>query len=182
MSDERPVGPARPSHGAGTPLVRGLLSLFVVWHLVSMGASLTKKTAPGAAVRIVTGPYEKALGIWQSWGMFGPNPPLGTSWLKVDGLRDDGSTVVLEPLVGEKDFDRTDLTYSRVQKVERNMFDAKKQSLRDGFAAWHCRRDPGLVTVVIRKERHMTPKPGQRETPGEVRDVELSRHDCAELR
>lgn len=167
--------------GASSTWARRLLSAFVLWHLVSMGASLTKKTDLGAAVRQVTGPYEKALGIWQSWGMFGPNPPLGTSWLKVDGILAGGSEVSLPALVGEKEAQRIDWHYQREQKVERNMFDKSKESLRAGYAAWLCRtwQGPGeLAGVRIRKERHMTPEPGQRGGQVEVRDILLSEHAC----
>lgn len=169
--------------GARSPWARRLLSAFVIWHLVAMAASLGKKTELGALVRTVTGPPEKALGIWQSWGMFGPNPPLGTSWLKVDGVLADGGVVQLPALVGEKPWDRTDWHYSRIQKVERNMFDSSKESLREGYAAWLCRTWPGpgeLVTVRIRKERQMTPRPGHRDEAPVVKDVLLSEHACPE--
>lgn len=184
------TGPALPDRGARTPLARALLSLFVVWHVVGMGASLGKKTPVGKAIREVTGPYEKLLGVWQSWGMFGPNPPFGTSWLKVEGTTSTGRVVELPALVGEKDFDRIDWTYSRIQKVERNMFDKSKQSLRASYGRMLCREFTGeaaagqpperLVEVRIRKDRTMTPKPGQRDQVPEVVVVPLQTVTCPE--
>lgn len=169
-----------PTHGARTPTSRRLLSAFLVFHLVAMGASLAKKTAAGAAVRTVTAPYERVLGIWQSWGMFGPNPPLGTSWPVVRGTTVDGQEVSLPALVGEKPFDRTDWRYSRIQKVERNMFDAEKGSLRVGYATWLCRswQGPALAEVRLGKQRHMTQKPGQRTSPAVVKDLALETVPC----
>ncbi len=172
-----------PDAGARTPRERRLWTLLICLHLLAMAASLTKKTAVGAAVRSVTAPYERLLGAWQSWGMFGPNPPLGTSWLVVEGTTRSGAVVDLPAPVGEKPFDRTDWHYSRIQKVERNMFDKTNHSLRQGYAAWLCRTrsvDDPLVEVRIRKDRHMTPAPGERGGDVVVKPIPLETVACPE--
>lgn len=149
-------------------LERWLVSAFLVFHLVAAGASFAKKTEPGAAVRAWTAPYERALGIWQSWGMFGP-PPGGSSWMKAAGLTTEGEEISLQPLVGELSPDRTEVHYSRVRKIERNMFDRSKTHLRRSVGEWMCRRQAAagveLVSVRFWKEQDVTPKPRQRQDP-----------------
>ena len=144
------------------------LSAFLVFHLVASGASFGKKTELGAAVRTLTAPYERALGIWQSWGMFGP-PPGGSSWMMAAGLLPDGREIPLEPLVGELSYDRTEVHYDRVRKVERNMFDSDKAPLRRSVGEWLCRqqaeRGQPLVSVRFWKEQDVTPSPRQRRNP-----------------
>ncbi len=150
-------------------LSRRLISAFLLFHLVAGGASLFKKTAPGAAVRSITAPYERTFGIWQSWGMFGPSPPKGSSWMKAAGLTPDGRELALQPLVGELSLDRVEIHYDRVRKIERNMFDKKNHRLREATAQWLCRRSAEagepLVSVRMWKEQVRTPTPQQRQDP-----------------
>ncbi len=142
---------------------RTLFSLFLLFHFLCMGASLGKSTALGSAIREVTGPYERILGAWQSWGMFGPNPPLGTSWLRATGTTPAGEEIPLPVLVGERPADRYEWRYYRLTKVERSMFTKKNDELREGLAHWLCRTQAesgvDLESVQIWKERHMTPDP-----------------------
>jgi hypothetical protein len=160
--------------------------LFLVFHWLAAGASLAKDTAPGRWIRGATAPYERAFGLWQSWGMFGPNPPLGTSWLYASGLTPDGAVTPVVALVGERSSDRVDLRYDRILKVERNMFDTSNRSLRAGFAAWRCRQaeeqDTPLVSVRVWKEREMSPTPEQRRSdpsaPTERKVTELGVFTC----
>lgn len=172
-----------PTMGARRPWARIALSLFLIFHLVGMGASLGKKTRLGSWVRTATAPYERLLGIWQSWGMFGPDPPLGTSWLRVAGTTAAGDEFMIQPLVGERPFERTDLRYNRLQKVERNMLDKRKQTLRRGYAAWICRtwQGPTLDQIQIWKDRTRTPKPGRRDDPPTVKRYDLSHFSCEEI-
>lgn len=179
MAEPSPV--TVPDRGARTPGARRCWTLLISLHLLAMGASLGRKTPVGAAIRAVTAPYERILGIWQSWGMFGPNPPLGTSWLVVEGTTRSGAVVALPAPVGEKPAQRFDWHYSRIQKVERNMFDKTNHSLRQGYAAFLCRTqspDDPLVEVRIRKDRHMTPPPGRRDQPETVRQIPLETVRC----
>jgi len=150
-------------------LSRRLISTFLLFHLVAGGASLFKKTEPGAAVRAFTAPYERTFGIWQSWGMFGPSPPKGSTWMKASGITPDGRELTLQPLVGELAHDRVEIHYDRVRKIERNMFDKKNHRLRQTAAEWLCRKSAEagepLVSVRLWKEQDQTPTPRQRRDP-----------------
>ena len=179
-------GDLLPRSARSAARVRLVCTFFLLFHWTAMGASLAKDTAPGRWVRGATAPYERAFGLWQSWGMFGPNPPLGTSWLFASGLTAQGQVQPVAALVGERVPDRIDLRYDRTLKVERNMFDTSNRSLRAAFAAWRCRQaaDQGrpLVSVRVWKEREMSPTPAHRGTsdpPPPVRKVsELGVYTC----
>jgi hypothetical protein len=181
----RPPAPGSPAAVRRGARARRLLSLFLLFHGAATAASFGKDTALGRQVRTLTAPYERALGLWQSWGMFGPNPPLGTSWLHVAGLRADGSRVPLDALVGPRGPDRVDLRYDRVLKLERNMFDTRNDALRAGFATWHCARAAAagapLLRVDVRKERWPSRSPRQRargEAPAPPKSHALGSYWC----
>ena len=176
--------PTSPPEASAASWRRGALSAFLLFHLLTMGASLGKKPELGAAIRVVTAPYERGLGIWQSWGMFGPNPPMGTSWMKAEGTTIDGAVVALPVLVGELPTDRVEGIYSRSFKVERNLFDKKNKALHKHFAHYLCRTqaEAGVEILSVRlwKERHMTPRPQRRRVTrvDGVQVHELAKVDC----
>jgi hypothetical protein len=140
-----------------------VLSLGIVLWMLGAAASLGKATAPGRAVRTVTGPVERFFGVWQSWGMFGPNPPMGTSWFRVSGEDGDGRPVEVAPIVGELPAAGVRGLYERPVKLERSMLDRKNDVLRRSFAMWRCEeaRAEGrdLARVIMGKETTRTPKP-----------------------
>ncbi len=171
------------------PWVRRLLSALVVFHLVSMAASLGKGTAVGAAVRTVTAPLEQALGIWQAWGMFGPNPPMNTSWVRVVGQTEDGRPVDVPPLVGELPTTGIRGLYERPVKLERSMLDTTKVRLRESFALWRCRQlhEDGVSIhhITMSKEQFRTLRPRVRRehpsTPRAVKVVAFETVDCPKM-
>jgi len=161
------------------------MSAFILFHLVAMGASLFKDSTVGGTIRHATAPYERLLGIWQSWGMFGPNPPMGTSWLHATGTMVSGEEIELQTFFGERSPDRFDWHYNRLLKVERSMFSSKKDALREHYALWHCRQQAeagiALSEVLIWKENHKTPKPKARlagKDSGPVRRIEYTSVSC----
>ncbi len=169
----------------GPRLRQHWLSVFILFHLVAMGASLFKDTALGATVRSATAPYERLLGIWQSWGMFGPNPPMGTSWLHATGTSVSGEKIELQTFFGERGSERFDWHYHRLLKVERSMFSPTKKALRAHYALWHCRQQAEagqpLAEVTIWKENHKTPTPKARrsgKTSGRVKRIEYKSVEC----
>jgi hypothetical protein len=139
---------------------RRLLSAFLVFHLLTMGASLFKKTTLGSWIRQGTGPYERALGIWQSWGMFSPDPPSGSSYLVATGKTSTGEFVDRPVLVGELEAERFDWFYSRSLKLERSTFNPNSnRALRQGYGQWICAQaaESGLdlVRVDLWKRRYI---------------------------
>ncbi len=158
-----PLPPPPPAGAAPSWWQHALVVVF----LVATAASLGKETAPGRAVRTLTGPPERALGIWQSWGMFGPNPPLGTSWLRVAGAAPDGSPVAVAPLVGPLPATGLRGLYERPVKLERSMLDGTKTALRTSFAKWRCRQAAAagrpLARVSLAKETFRTVSPAKRQ-------------------
>jgi hypothetical protein len=163
------------------------LSAFLLFHLISMGASLFKKTAVGAWFRQGTGPYERALGIWQSWGMFGP-PPNGSSYLVATGITPQGESLDLPVLVGELDSSSFRWTYSRSLKLERSTFSpASNFALRQGYGTWLCTRAAAmgneLERVELWKRRYMHPDAQElvdgAAGPPEIRRVDLQVIECS---
>lgn len=146
-----------------SPLRRRVLSVGIVLWMVGSAASLGKATAPGRAVRTVTGPVERFFGVWQAWGMFGPNPPMGTSWFRVSGEDSLGQAVEVEPIVGELPGEGTRGLYERPVKLERSMLDRKNATLRRSYALWRCaqarERGEDLFRVIMGKETTRTPRP-----------------------
>ena len=146
---------------------RTVLSVFIVFHLMAMGASLCKKTAAGQTLRQVTGPYERLLGIWQSWGMFGPNPPNGSSYLVATGVQASGEEVDAPVLVGEVELGSFKWFYSRSLKLERSAsVRNKNRRLREGYGQWICREAASdgvsLERVQIWKRRVLHLDPAER--------------------
>jgi hypothetical protein len=165
---------------------RRLLSAFLAFHLLAMGASLFKKTTAGAWIRKATGPYERALGIWQSWGMFSPNPPSGSSYLVATGKTSTGEFVDRPVLVGELEAERFDWFYSRSLKLERSAFNPNSsRALRQGYGQWICTQAAAsgleLERVDLWKRRYMhlsTADRSRGQVEPVVKRVDLQSIDC----
>lgn len=170
-----------------TPLpIRVLLSLFVIAHLVTMGASVAEPTAAGKALRAWTKPYEKRFGVHQNWNMFAPNPPMSTEWLVADGLLRDGTErpiALPAPPPAPGDWI---LAYPRVGKFQRNATAQKRVELRKAITRWACReaKARGEPFAKVRFRRHIVRTPPMRDrakAPREawrVRVLDLDTWNC----
>jgi len=142
--------------------MRALLSLLVCVHLVAMAASALRNLPPGAALREWTRPYERTLGVHQTWPMFG-SPPRSTRWLVFHGLTDDGQLVDLPQLLAPPDPESVIWRYQRRNKFLRNATADKRKYLRAAMVRWHCRQgqQAGLDLRQIHIERFTvrTPSP-----------------------
>ena len=137
-----------------------MFTCFILFHFASVGAYLLKDTVPGKTLRTATKWYERGLGLWQSWGMFSPNPPNGSSYLRATGITWDGQEVLLEVLAGQPEGEGIRWTYDRALKFERSALNPKsKHSLREGYGRWLCERSKGdgllLERVEMWKERFL---------------------------
>mgnify|MGYP004399331743 CR=1 FL=1 len=165
---------------------RHVLTAFIIFHLIAMAASLSKKTAAGKLLRKGTGQYERLLGVWQAWGMFGPNPPNGSSYLVATGVLISGEEIELPVLSGQVDPDAFKWFYSRSLKMERSAFvPSKNRALREGYGQWICRQASAegetLERVEIWKRRVLHRSPQQR-LSGEAWSPEIQRVDLQSVR
>ena len=149
------------------PWKRRLLTCFIGFHFLSAGGYLLKDTMAGKTVRTWTKGYERGLGIWQGWGMFSPNPPNGSSYLRATGVTPDGQEVPLEVLVGQPFSEGIRWTYNRSLKLERSTFNPKtNRALRQGYGLWLCERSKTegvqLQRVEMWKERFLHLSPAER--------------------
>ena len=135
---------------------RRALSALLVLHVAAMAASLGQETAVGAALRAVTEPWEKVLGVHQAWPMFA-DPPRATAWLEYTGIGKDGARLPLDPLPGEPPFDGVILLYDRLGKFERNAVSPKREYLRTAVVRAACAADPRLRKVAIARHSRRTP-------------------------
>lgn len=156
-------------------LVRVVLyGVLVLYGLVASG-SIASRIGPGQALRDgLTRPFEKTLGIYQTWPMFRV-APRQTQWLTLRGTRRDGSTVDLDVLPGRSDPHGTRLTYDRLGKLQRNAASERREKLRMGIVRWVCRTEEAagrpLRTLTFTRHRADTPPPGSGRVLREQFDV-----------
>lgn len=154
-------------------LGRAALSLFLVYHLLTMAVSAARdlggEKGPIARVQetlsVVTRPYERGVGVHQNWTMFVPNAPTRTTWLEAEGTR--GATKVPLALpAGRPDADGFTWTYSRAAKFERTADDDRP--LEESLVRHLCREAVAsgarLDTVTLQRAWVRTPPPDERAT------------------
>jgi hypothetical protein len=134
-----------------------LLSFLVVWHLVVSVGSVFADVPVGQAIRTVTGPWEKLLGVNQGWPMFGV-PPRATRTLQFVGITADGRELPLPMFSGEPDPESIVWRYDRLGKLERNSLAANKKELLQGLIRAACRSSE-VVTVRIDELTRPSPLP-----------------------
>lgn len=132
---------------------RALLLALVLFHgLTALGSTLNG-TAVGDAVRTLTRPYERAVGVYQDWPMFAPNAPTGTFWLEVVARGDAFEEVDRWPLYGGEVV-RSEVLwgYDRLHKLERTLGKKNRQPGRDALLQRECRRvraDPDRAHIKV---------------------------------
>ncbi len=142
------------------PWARVALSVLVVVHVLAGAANVARDTAPGAAVREWTKPWEKVLGVHQTWPMFAV-APTSTNLLRPRGVPRHGGELVDLPglLPGEPPMDGVIWVYSRGGKVERNAVAGKRDYLRQSFARYLCAEHPELKAIRFDRWTRRTPPP-----------------------
>jgi hypothetical protein len=164
---------------------RVLLSLFVVWHLLVSAGSVLKRNPVGAAIREVTGPWERLLGVYQRWPMF-VSPGAVTPILQLVGIDAEGGERVLPFLPGEPDPDGVIWVYERRDKLMRNAMTEKNDGLQASLVRYACDSDASVVAVRLdrvarRSPAPFDPDPGPRASwPVNVRT--LHRWNCPEAK
>lgn len=140
-----------------------LISAWIVVHLTMMTGSALQ-----AGLQSWTLPYERALGVHQTWPMF-VGVPTETRFHRFVGILADGSEVALPDLHGENDPDGVIWRYSRRNKFERNALSQKREYLRTALVRWQCRRAVAegrpIRQVSVRRVSVQTPEPGASPTP-----------------
>ncbi len=64
-------------------LWRGILTVFILFHLLAIGLwTIPSQAAPLVAIRQMVRPYMLWTGLFQSWDMFAPNPKPENSYIK----------------------------------------------------------------------------------------------------
>ena len=162
---------------------KALWSIFLLWHGLVVLGSVMSKTPLGETIRLVTKPYEKFLGVHQTWTMFAPNAPRESTWVEAIGVTTSGEKIPVGTFTGEPVLDELRLVYNRMGKFERNISKKKKGSLRRGYARGLCRlaRADGIedldgISFVF--FRSATVPPSRR--AAEPRDTwPVDRHDYA---
>lgn len=145
-----------------SPPARAALSLLIAVHLVVIGTSALCEVGVTALepLRVVTRPWEQALGVHQNWPMF-VEPARATGWLQVAGERADGGTRPF-PELGDEPTE-AHWAYDRVGKLTRSAGSSKREFLRTALVRWGCRSaaaagDP-LVRVTVERWSRDTPPP-----------------------
>ncbi len=126
----------------------------VLVHLLAMAASALRVDA----LRAVTMPWEKVLGVHQTWPMF-VNPERRTVWIRVVGEREYGTPVEIPALSGRPP--AVIWTYDRRDKLVRNAVSSKREYLRTAIVRWACRQDPRLERVAVERRFVRTPAFGR---------------------
>lgn len=161
---------AAAAQGAGLGIRRGAAALLlaaifaaILWvNLRSDSGIATLLQTPPVPTPLETGVL--ALGLWQNWGMFAPDPLHS----------DNGFLLVGTDASGTRRDLRTGLPpgemrprwwigpWTRWLKFEENLANAGPESpLLPAWGAWACRSDPALRTVEIRVRTTPTVPPGQ---------------------
>lgn len=161
MAGTESTNPDPPPDLRGPALTRGLVSLFLVFHLCAVAGSLAKETRPGEIIRTITAPYEQLLGVYQSWNMFAPNAPKRERWMNVLGKTHAGTTQALPPLMGPRPDTPVEWRYRRAGKLERTLLIKRRKRGRMDYAKWHC-RESGMARVRLYEVRVQTPSPKDR--------------------
>ncbi len=146
--------------------VRLVLAALIGFHGLAVVGSLARGTPPGDAIRQVTRPYEKLMGVYQNWTMFAPNAPRSTRWMRLEGQGEDGTWRALEPPAGPPPDVVLATRYRRLGKVERNLLDKRRRFARRSLIEWHCAREAGtgrpLRRVRVSEVTVRTPTPAER--------------------
>lgn len=142
-------------------LVRALLSVYFVFHGLTMSVSACRDTPYGERLHPLTDPWQWTVGMHQNWEMFVPDPRRSTTWLDMQGIRQDGTRVPLALPYREGDPDGTILRYDRGGKLVRNAVGDRKH-VRAGLVRWTCRGHEELARVAFARVAVPTPPPGRR--------------------
>lgn len=141
---------------------RVLLSLFLLFHGVTVVSSLARHTATGAAVRSVTRPYESLIGIYQGWTMFSPNPPRVDTWGALRMVDGDGQSHPLPAIWGAREDTTVEWYYRRAGKLERNMLLKSRRKYLRMYAQALCAADPRRQLIEVDRVLRHTPTPAKR--------------------
>jgi hypothetical protein len=145
-------------------LRRVAANLFILFHLTMIVGSLSQSHPVGKAIRRVTGPYERLLGVYQNWDMFSPNAPRVSNWAEMTGLTRDGREVALPLIIGAPVESGFRWRYDRLGKFDRNVVKKERTSLRRGVAHGYCATyaDQGPFRFIrVEEVTRKTPTPAE---------------------
>ena len=155
-----------------------MVGAFVAFHLLAMAGSMAIGTPPGDLVRKLTRPYERWMGVYQSWPMFSPNPPRSVEWLEIRGQTAAGEELVLPPLWGGVTPSTIAWRYSRRSKLERTLLMDNRRLGRKELLAAACAEHADLQRVWAVKVVERLPGPSRAGDPRaepDERDLEKMR-------
>ncbi len=149
-----------------SPWGQRVATVFLAFHLLMMAGSLLVDLPVGAAIRTLTGPYERFAGVYQGWDMFAPNAPRVTTWVEVEGRTAAGERVALPSISDDPDDRKINLRYLRRDKLGRNLAQTHRATLQRSAADRACAVSKAegapLRAVHLVALRRSTPTPGAR--------------------
>lgn len=155
------------------------LALFLGWHSLAVLGSLGADTAPGAAVRRLTAPYERLLGVYQNWNMFAPNPPAITEWMEVeDTPRGGGAPTVHPGPHGPPPAGPVVFGYRRAGKFERTVMKANEKALRRAIIDARCARAAAAGAPLARVRFLRVSRPTGAPASAPLSRAEVHRRPC----
>lgn len=172
----QPPQPPEPPPPVRLTWGRAALLAFAVFHgLTAIGSTLSG-SAVGDAIRTVTRPYERAVGVYQDWPMFAPNAPTGTFWLEVVARDDAFEEVDRWPLYsGEVVRSEVLWGYDRLHKLERTLGKSNRKPGREALLERECQRvraDPARAHIKLLDLEERGRKRGGPAQPGTWTDKE----------
>lgn len=158
VDDDEPRGLGR------TPRGRLLLTVFLLITLTAVLISVMPNSTIKSSLLAVARPFQYAVGVDQSWGVFAPNPRRNTSYVFARIERADGSVAARTIPT-----DRGLSAYSnyRWRKFGEQLWSPSTSAAdRAGFARWIVDRDlaagerPVRVTLLRHTRATRAPGPG----------------------
>lgn len=148
-----------------SPIARALLSLLFVFHLTMVSVYVWPDVAWQPPGQQLAKTWIRTLNLRQSWNMF-RNPSKWNRFLDHEGLRADGTVVVVVPNREPPPGAFLRMTYERELKLQHNIASGAKAypSAMGEYVDWVCRQAPEDVVglrLVKRSERHLSPREWQ---------------------
>lgn len=145
-------------------IVRIVVGLFLCVHGWAVIGSLARDRPWGQWMRAKTRPYESALDLNQNWSMFAPDAPRHSRWMKVEGVLADGTTIDIQPPIGQPLPGPVEWHYRRVAKLERLGLGKKHSDIRRVLTKTWCKehRDAGVPLKKVRIHQYWQPLPSMK--------------------
>ncbi|MBK8942922.1 MAG: hypothetical protein IPM79_36335 [Polyangiaceae bacterium] len=135
--------------------IRGALTAFTIYHLFAMLVGGATKDFKKPFL-YVFGFYDEGMRMTNSWGMFGKPP--GATNVTVEGVRMDGSTVLLSSTDAHDRSLKERIRDVRIRKIQGKLTElGERKRWGTHYLEWFCRtsKEQGLELRAVRAVNHL---------------------------